>query len=288
MTRRTTPPRTPMPARLTVDQMQRGVARLRKRAVDLEAFDPQTVRERNAPEVQALEASIEQALSETFGPDTSDYLRYRSAVRLDNGPWSMLGPAALRDVITYLESGKRASLALLNQAIQGLEEKIEEDDHGAEMARATPSVLSRKVFIVHGHDDGARESVARFLEKVDFEPVILHEQPNNGRTIIAKFQEVAADVGFAVVLLTPDDIGGEAGAASRPRARQNVILELGFFLGALGSSRVAALVKDEVERPSDFDGVVYIPIDTAGYWKTLLGRELQTAGYDIDWNKLMR
>jgi predicted nucleotide-binding protein len=154
----------------------------------------------------------------------------------------------------------------------------------AEYVRRKPR---RKVFIVHGHETGPRESVARFLERLAFEPVILHERPNKGRTIITKFQEEAADVGFAVVLMTPDDIGGTQGlvaASMAPRARQNVIFELGFFIGVLGPERVAALVKGTVERPSDFDGVVYIDLDDQGAWKLTLARELQAAGFEVDLN----
>ncbi len=120
--------------------------------------------------------------------------------------------------------------------------------------------------------------------QLGFEPVILHEQPNKGRTIITKFREEAADVGFAVVLMTPDDHGGKQSADTRPRARQNVVFELGFFIGALGAERVAALVKGDVERPSDFDGVVYISLDQ-GHWKIDLAKELKAAGFDVDFNK---
>lgn len=143
----------------------------------------------------------------------------------------------------------------------------------------------RKVFIVHGHDEGPREAVARFLEKLDFEPVILHERPNKGRTIIAKFQQEAADVGYAVVLMTPDDQGGKVGAPGKPRARQNVVFELGFFIGALGPEKVAAMVKGDLERPSDFDGVIYISIDDGG-WRQKLAKELEAAGFTMDWAKL--
>lgn len=139
----------------------------------------------------------------------------------------------------------------------------------------------RKVFIVHGHDEAPRESVARFLEALNFEPVILHERPNRGRTIITKFQEEARDVGFAVVLMTPDDSGGKIGGDTASRPRQNVVFELGFFIGALGPERVVAMVKGQVEKPSDFDGVVYIPLDD-GNWKLSLVRELAAAGYDIE------
>ncbi len=154
----------------------------------------------------------------------------------------------------------------------------------------TDAARSRsKVFIVHGHDNAAREAVARFIEKLGFEAIILHERPNKGRTIITKFREEAVGVGFAVVLMTPDDMGGPApfiATRLRSRARQNVVFELGFFIGELGPDRVAALVKGDIERPSDFDGVVYISLDSAN-WQMELGRELKAAGYVIDWNKVM-
>jgi predicted nucleotide-binding protein len=110
---------------------------------------------------------------------------------------------------------------------------------------------SKKVFLVHGHDSEAKEGTARFLEKVGLQPVILHEQPNSGRTIIEKFEVYSGDIAFAVVLLTPDDFGGAASSpgASKPRARQNVIMELGYFIGRLGRFRVCALHKGGVELP---------------------------------------
>lgn len=149
-------------------------------------------------------------------------------------------------------------------------------------------ILSRRVFVVHGHDEGAREAVARFLALLDFEPVILHEQPDRGRTIIEKVED-HGEVGFAVVLLTPDDLGKIKGTSrATPRARQNVILELGYFIGRLGRNRVCALKRGELEIPSDFGGIVYKPFDNTGGWKQALGRELQMAGYAIDWNKVMR
>jgi predicted nucleotide-binding protein len=150
--------------------------------------------------------------------------------------------------------------------------------------RARP--LPRKVFIVHGHEDGPREAVARYLEKLGFEAIILHEQASQGRTIIEKI-EGHSDVGFAVVLLTPDDIGGAKGEAQKNRARQNVILELGYFVGKLTRSRVCALKRGDIEVPSDFGGVVYVSFDDGG-WREALGRELEAAGFDIDWNQAMR
>ena len=123
------------------------------------------------------------------------------------------------------------------------------------------------------------------LERLDFRPVVPHEQPNEGRTMIEQFEDFA-QVGFAVVLLTPDDIGRLQDDARhfRPCARQNVIFEVGHFIGKLGRDRAHALVQGEVERPSDYDGVLYIPRDDSDGWKMRLVQELKNAGYDIDLN----
>lgn len=157
----------------------------------------------------------------------------------------------------------------------------------AKAPRATrTAVRSNRVFIVHGHAGGPREAVARFLERFKLQPVILHEQPNQGRTLIEKF-EANADVGFAIVLLTPDDVGGAVGQEQQQqRARQNVILELGYFIGRLGRARVCALKVGAVELPSDILGVVWTPFDETEAWKLLLGRELRNAGYEVDLNQL--
>jgi len=145
--------------------------------------------------------------------------------------------------------------------------------------------LGKKAFIVHGHDEGARESVARFVEKLGIHPIILHEQASGGRTIIEKLER-NSDVDFAIILLTPDDVGAKATAkdALQPRARQNVVLELGYFIAKLGRSRVCALHKASVELPSDFLGVIYISLDEGGAWRVLLAKELREAGFDVDLN----
>lgn len=145
-----------------------------------------------------------------------------------------------------------------------------------------------KVFVVHGHDEGAREGVARFLEKLGLTAIILAEQPNRGRTIIEKFIDCAQEVGFAVVLLTPDDLGGESTAeAQKSRARQNVIFELGYFVGSLGRGRACLLRKGEVEIPSDLYGVVYTTMDSGNGWKIDLARELKDAGFEFDAEKVL-
>ena len=141
------------------------------------------------------------------------------------------------------------------------------------------------VFVVYGHDEGAREGVARFLEKIGLKAIILAEQPNRGRTIIAKFVDHAGEVGSAVVLLTPDDLGGATADVSR--ARQNVIFELGYFVGSLGRGRACLLPKGEVEIPSDLYGVVYTGMDSGNGWKIELARELKAAGFEFDSEKVL-
>jgi hypothetical protein len=148
-------------------------------------------------------------------------------------------------------------------------------------ARPAPTYDTKQVFVVHGHDVGAKESVARFLEKLGLAPIILHEQPNVGRTVIEKF-EAFATVGFAVVLLTPDDACG-----TLHRARQNVILELGYFMGKLGRNRVCALHRAGVELPSDIQGILYVSLDDGG-WRTRLAQELIQATYAIDLEALVK
>lgn len=145
---------------------------------------------------------------------------------------------------------------------------------------------NRKVFVVHGHDEGSKSSMARFLEQMDFEVIILHEQPSQSRTIIENIEH-HGDVGFAVVLLTPDDVMQSSENAIY-RARQNVIIELGYFIGRLGRSRVSAFKKGNVEVPSDFNGVTYTELDNAGAWKQRLAQELAAAGFKVDFNVVMK
>jgi len=157
--------------------------------------------------------------------------------------------------------------------------------------------FGNKVFIVHGHDETTKLSVARFLEKLDLNVIILHEQPNKGRTIIEKLEANSSevDIGYAVVLLTPDDMGGTASNAAktssklplRHRARQNVVFELGYFIAKLGRERVAALYSEGVELPSDYQGVLYTKLDGSDSWKFELAREMKAAGIDLNLSKLL-
>jgi len=128
-----------------------------------------------------------------------------------------------------------------------------------------------------------------FLEKLELEPVILDEEANRGRTVIEKFLD-HSDVAFAIVLVIGDDVGGIKGSdptALRPRARQNVVFELGYFVGRLGRDRVCALYEPEVEMPSDFGGVGYVKFDRQENWQVPLAKELNAAGIKFDINKAL-
>ena len=158
-----------------------------------------------------------------------------------------------------------------------------------EISQALTSPKER-VFIVHGHNQMVKEMVSRFIEKLGLAAIILHEQPNEGRTIIEKF-ESHATADYAVVLLTGDDAGGPKNTSKKKafqqRARQNVVFELGFFTAKLGRSRISVLYEEGVEMPSDYSGILYIPVDAHGAWRFQLASELKTAGLRVDLNRVI-
>lgn len=147
---------------------------------------------------------------------------------------------------------------------------------------------NKKVFIVHGHDDAAKETMARFVEKCGFQSIILQEQANSGRTIIEKLED-NTEVVFAIIMYTECDIGRskrDTEEKGRFRARQNVIFEHGYLTSKLGRKRVCALVKGDVEIPSDLNGLIYIDMDQAGAWKYAIIKEMKQAGIEVDANKV--
>ena len=183
----------------------------------------------------------------------------------------------LRDLTALLES-------MIEEVEDYWPDEAPDDPRSGESTNADQ--MSNKVFLVHGRDDGIKARVARFLERIKLDPVVLQEMPNQGNTIIEKFEHYASTVKFAVVLFTPDDVGSlsdETGNA-QPRARQNVIFELGYFVGKLGRDRTCALVKGNLEMLSDYSGVIYIRLDDDDGWQMRLIQELKSAGYNVDAN----
>ena len=176
----------------------------------------------------------------------------------------------------------------MDSSINSLEEILAQLEIPDEPSENPTRTFGDEVFIVHGHDEAAKHAIARFVAKFDIEPTILDEQVNRGQTIIDKFEEHAGEAGFAIVLLTPDDVGKSKDETDdpKPRARQNVILELGYFLCGLGRERVCVLYKEGVELPSDIHGILYMLMDNSDGWQLKLGQEMQAAGLPVDLNKL--
>ncbi|MEH6473626.1 MAG: nucleotide-binding protein [Halopseudomonas sp.] len=143
----------------------------------------------------------------------------------------------------------------------------------------------RKVFIVHGHDNEAKQELSRFIEKLGLEAIILHEQASAGMTIIEKIEHYSNDADFALVLYTACDHGRGAHESKVPpknRARQNVVFEHGYLMAKLGRENVCSLVKGDIETPNDISGVVYVTLDEYGAWKTEVAKELKACGYVIN------
>jgi hypothetical protein len=249
---------------------------------------------RNRDQLDALTRRAEMIIRNVFGPD-SKYL-----VDLNNiSFYPSFYPATDDSYISRWQAGSRQVFNL----IQTMEEELklfqltepqrvsEPIQYIDDDVKLVDQEQSTQVFLVHGHDDGMKQHVARTLSKLELEPIILHEKPNQGRTIIEKFTDYS-NVSFAVVLLSPDDIGGSRNTAPtdlKSRARQNVILELGYFLGRLGRARVVALYRqaEDFEMPSDYSGVLFVPYDDAGRWQFDLLKELKSCGYAVDANKLL-
>lgn len=143
---------------------------------------------------------------------------------------------------------------------------------------------SNKIFIVHGQDNESKLTLESMLRDMGLNPIILHKQANKGQTVIEKFEEHAGEVNFAFVLFTPDDVGGKKDENKnlKPRARQNVILEFGYFIAKLGRDRVCCLYKKDIELPTDMNGLVYVPFaSTPDDSYRAIRQELEAAGYKL-------
>lgn len=239
-----------------------------------------------------------------------EYLELRGRLYADQAirrhlPEFVVKYRTLRDFWPYIKSidptyaGRRQYLAdAFSNLLDMLEEAIvSSSDNGLVRPQVEEEVLpmvktdlalqGEKVFIVHGRDEHMKEAAARLVLELGLLPIILGEEVDQGRTIIQKFEDHAREAVFALVLLSPDDVGRLASdEALRPRARQNVILELGYFLAKLGPAKVCAIHKGDVEKPSDIDGRLYKPFDAAGMWRLQVAREMKAAGLPVDLNKL--
>jgi predicted nucleotide-binding protein len=236
-------------------------------------------------EAQQLIAEIAVFIRRTQG-NKSPYSAALSSVRFPGRP-------PLGEYTFYEAQDWEEATANMRVVLNTMERELKEYgtmEHNAPTP-VKPHEQSNRVFIVHGRDETMKEAVARVISDLGLKPVILHEQTNQGRTVIEKFEANASDVGYAVVLLSPDDMAysrSQKPEQARPRARQNVVLELGYFIAKLGREKVTTLYRgiEGLELPSDIAGVVYTQFDDAGHWRYRLADELRAAGYTIDKNKL--
>jgi predicted nucleotide-binding protein len=280
---------------LTPDEQLAAVGRLEARITELRALDVSALQAGDDPPVQDLQQRIKSTLANIYGESSRQYARLNGAASLDATSYSLSlygdGPGtSVTEIRQGVDRGRNRAISILQGEVDALKENLQFNPTPAASKIVTMSTveaeLNDDIFIVHGRDEAAKEAVARVIARAGLNPVILHEQPNGGKTIIEKFEKHGSAAGFAVVIATPDDVGGLAGVAPalKSRARQNVIGEMFWFAGRLGREKVCALVKGDIEMPTDFAGVVYTPLDDHGGWKAKLLQELSEAGYTkINW-----
>lgn len=191
--------------------------------------------------------------------EQSDFIKYRSEAG---------------DLISITEMGKAEI------------ERIQSGDETSPTSPESPEFkeeLGSDVLIVHGSDEEAKRLAAQFVKSLGLNAVILHEMPDMGRIFIENFEE-HREIGFALVLLTHDDIGDNSieKIELKPRAHQNVIFELGYLIGKLGWKRVCALYKGKVDLPAKHDGIFYVEMDKGGTWEKTLTNDMKDSGLEIE------
>lgn len=230
-----------------------------------------------APEWVSWETRCRGIIEKLFGKGSAQYNAMQTAMNTDVLGWDRDRFELKRNYIT----------GTLHTAIEILEEDTF-NELSSNKAEA-PGKLSNKVFVVHGHDEIAKTSLEIFLKEIGLEPVVLHRQADEGQTIIEKFEK-HSDVGYAFILLTPDECAYLSAQSGLPdskrnteyRARPNVIFEFGYFVGKLGRNKVCCLHTGSVSLPSDISGMIYkgykSSIDEIAY---SMIKDLKAAGYKL-------
>lgn len=223
--------------------------------------------------------TVLQTISEEDALEQEFARAYRPGVTVVGGP-----PDTVPE---RLERRRRTHEAELN-VLRSVVERLTLFPAPEQPASGAAPTRGEEVFVVHGHQQDAAGIVARLIEQLGLSAVILDERANQGRTLIEKFEQNTEEVGFAVVLMLADDWGKGPDDDQWPiepnRARQNVVLELGYFVGKLGRGRVAALMGASVEKPSDIHGLAYIAYDDD--WRMRLIREMKSVFPSLDANKV--
>jgi len=260
---------------------------------------------RNSSEHTRWLSNVLRVLDEKFGTDS----QYSTTIRAF--PWKETA-SGIYSAYNYQSERERdhqnafcrqmgQAKGIILSAIDALTEKLEESEIDAAQENKGTSFGAfdpKKVFIVHGHNEEMKQSVARIITKLGLTPIILHEQPNGGKTIIEKFERNAENINFAIILLSADDLASsvrdlegikdeEVRQHLEKRARQNVVFEMGYFAGRLGRSNVFFLLQEGVAKPGDLDGIVYTSYDATQAWRFELVKELKNTGYNVSADNLL-
>ncbi len=261
----------------------RAILELRK--LGAQTASPEVQRE--GAEHDAWKAKVDAVMAASLGQESATLKKFRD-MGYHIGIWTGAAGEEQEDA-RYFASQVRRAGGLIDAAVYELDLRSPDEPAALAAAGVPDASANSPIFVVHGRDDARKYELVRLLDRTtNRDAVVLHEQPNRGATILEKFERHAQTAGFAVVLMTGDDEGRLRNdtASLRLRGRQNVILEMGVFLGLLGRARLAVLVDPEVERPSDLDGLVYIPLDPGGAWKLGLLKELESAGIQVDRSRI--
>lgn len=231
----------------------------------------------SSPEFQAWKVKAERFLIKKFGEKSFELDNFRSY------PFSLMCfsiNTSNNEFVKACADDLQSIKAIFSEYLQDLEVNESED---ATLSEQDKLYCYNKIFIVHGHNGELKETVARLIERQGINPVILHEQVNLGATIIEKIEK-NSDVHAAICLFTADDIGRLNGKVKENRrARQNVVFETGYFMGKLGRTNTIIVSENDIEIPSDLQGIVYVDTNE---WKFKILKELKGIGYNIDYNKI--
>jgi predicted nucleotide-binding protein len=275
-----------------------GITKLQQRLEEFKAISQDTSIDYN--KLESITKHFIRNVGEIFGAGSTEFEQQKDSMGVYHPPFYDTSWTELQ-AERQLQSAYRAGINRLVPQIDSLVLQLEEEkqiysqpslSQGAISSQAATGGASKpNVFIVHGQDTEFLREVERLVVKLDASPIILSDKPSMGATILEKFEREGSPVDFALVLLSPDDIGAPAprhGSSQiewKARARQNVILELGYFIGKLGRGKVAVLYKGkDLELPSDIHGLVYIPMN--GSWELAVAKEMRAAKLPIDLNRL--
>jgi predicted nucleotide-binding protein len=233
----------------------------------------------SSEEFTSWRTKVERLLDRIYGTDSKEAKKFRNTLF-----WSPVYIGSMdadQMNIDACHNALESTRAIFNVYIEELEEnQTEEPDQMVQAVKGTSEMNNyKKVFIVHGHDGELKQKVARLLEKQGIEAVILSEQPNQGMTIIEKIEAYSEGVDAAICLFTPDD---EMKDGSK-RARENVVLETGYFIGKIGREKTIVVAAEGVMNLSDLKGIVYVSDKN---WELDVLKELREIGYSVDFNKL--